>query len=537
MESSWFRRRWQGLAWVLIFVFVSSAVYGQYINYSPVPIADYWNGVLNFYVESTRSPEAWWVQHNEHRILLSKLLFWLDMRYLGGRSLLLVPANTVLLLLTGCLLVAYARKLIGDSRVVLAALMTMFCMAWMQSQNIVWGFQSQFILVYSLPLFAFYALARSQCNPESGWIWRSLATFLAIASAYSMANGLLALPVLVVLYWLMGESIKRTLTVFAVFVASTLVFFIGYESTPGGSAGMDLLLADPWKVLVFFLSYLGSPVYWISGRIEAAAFAGALAVALALFFFWRRKEFVAGPYALALLAFIAYVFGAALATSIGRAFFDVSLAASSRYTTPSLLMWAALTILLLSRLQGKVSFTRWAMLIVAMLLLPSQMKAFTLDTGMFTPHQKAVAALNLRMLIDEEQAKRQLHPFYTPEEDRYFLKAREAKVSIFSSDQVYPVDQLGKPLIEAGGQPCSGTIEKDRPTHTPLQASAIYGALDVGGPSDIGYVLFGDADGRVKGIAIAGRDQPGYGGDAGERNFDGYLIGDSNFHGMRCVRK
>lgn len=540
MVSGWIRLVWQGFACVLCFIFISSVIYGQYINYSPVPIVDYWNGVLGFYLESMQGPEAWWVQHNEHRIFMSKLLFWLDMKYLGGRSLLLIPVNVVLLLLVAGALLAYSRKLLPDfnnSRIMLIGLMTMFCMAWMQNQNIIWGFQSQFILVYLLPLISFYAMARSRLEPDRAWMWRFMSLFMGVSSAYSMANGLLALPILVCLCWLLGEPAKRIFLVFIVFVMCTFVFFIGYQSTAGSSIGVGVLLDNPWQILRFAFAYLGNPVYWVLGNANAAVCAGVLAVLMALFFFVRRKSSVAETYTLSLLAFVAYVIGSACVTAIGRAFFDISLAASSRYTTPSLLMWAALIILSLSRLRGTVNAARWTMLVVGLFLLPSQMKAFTIDTSMFTPQQKAVAALNIRMRIDEEQAKRQLHPFYTPEEEAYLLRAREAKVSIFSADQAYPVDQLGKPLAQAGGEVCSGAIEKRRPTDTPLQATAIHGLLDVSAPTDVGYVLFGDADGLLKGIAIAGRDQPGYGGEAGERYFDGYLLGDGQFNGMRCVRK
>lgn len=541
MRNDLLRFGWQGLAVVLIAIFVVSTIYGQYINYSPVPIMDYWNGVLSFYVESMQSPEAWWIQHNEHRILLSKLLFWLDMRYFDGLSILLVPINTLLLLLVACVLMAYANNLVPErgigSRMVLAALVVMFCLAWMQNQNIIWGFQSQFILVYLLPLCSFYALARAQFSAKRAWQWRSLAIGLGVASAYSMANGLLTLPILAVLCWLMERSLKRVLVVSVVCVLSTLVFFIGYESTVGGSIGLEFLLSDPLRVLIFSLSYIGNPVYWITGNIGAAAYVGACAVVLSVFFFWRRKSFSSEPHALALLAFVVYVFGTAGITAIGRAFFDLTLSASSRYTTPSLLMWVSLLILFLAKFWGAGRTVRWAMALVAVLFLPSQMNAFTLDTGMFTPHQKAVAALSLRMYIDEEQAKRQLHPFFTPKEEASLLRAREAKVSIFSADQEYPVNQLGRRMAQAGGQPCRGKVEKTRPTDTQKPAVAIYGALDANEPTDVGYILFGDSRGLVKGIAIAGRDQPGYGGEAGARNFDGFLLNDGSFQDMRCVHK
>lgn len=541
MKNNLLRFGWQGLAVMLIAIFVVSTIYGQYINYSPVPIMDYWNGVLSFYVESMQNPEVWWVQHNEHRILLSKLFFWLDMRYFGGLSILLLPINTLLLLLIACVMMAYARNLIPErgvgSRTVLAALLVMFCLAWMQNQNIIWGFQSQFILVYLLPLCSFYTLARAQSSSERAWRWRGLAIGLGVASAYSMANGLLALPLLAVLCWFMERSLKRVLIVSIVCVLSTLVFFIGYESTVGGSIGLQFLLSDPLKVLIFSLSYIGNPVYWITGNIGAAAYAGACAVILSVFFFWRRKSFSPEPYALALLAFVAYVFGTAGITSIGRAFFDITLSASSRYTTPSLLMWVSLVILFLAKFWGDGRTVQWVMVSVAALFLPSQMKAFTLDTGMFTPHQKAVAALSLRMYIDEEQAKRQLHPFFTPGEEASLLRARETKVSIFSADQEYPVDQLGMRLAQAGGQPCRGKVDKTRPTDTQKPAVAIYGGLDASEPANVGYILFGDSQGLVKGIAIAGRDQPGYGGEAGVRNFDGFLLSNDSFQDMRCVPK
>jgi hypothetical protein len=65
--------------------FIVLAIIGTIRDYSPVPTMDMWPGFLNFYLKATAGDwSAWWQAHVSHRIVLSRLFFWLDLRFFGG---------------------------------------------------------------------------------------------------------------------------------------------------------------------------------------------------------------------------------------------------------------------------------------------------------------------------------------------------------------------------------------------------------------------------------------------------------------------
>jgi hypothetical protein len=66
---------------------VAAAIIGAMRYYSPVPLGDMWNGYLDFFMEvQNGNHAAWWTQHNEHRIVLARLLFWMDLSFFNGRK-------------------------------------------------------------------------------------------------------------------------------------------------------------------------------------------------------------------------------------------------------------------------------------------------------------------------------------------------------------------------------------------------------------------------------------------------------------------
>lgn len=85
------------LAWMLVPVFLGLAIIGGYEAYSPVPMGDMWNGTLGFYVNASHGDwSSWWAQHNEHRILLSRILFWMEEAWFSGKGLFLLVTNYLL---------------------------------------------------------------------------------------------------------------------------------------------------------------------------------------------------------------------------------------------------------------------------------------------------------------------------------------------------------------------------------------------------------------------------------------------------------
>lgn len=89
--------------WLLTgFVFITAAsialaILGGARAYTPVPFWDMWEGLFNFYLlVQSGDTSVWWAQHNEHRIVLSRLLFWLDIAVFRGAGLFLIIMNYVL---------------------------------------------------------------------------------------------------------------------------------------------------------------------------------------------------------------------------------------------------------------------------------------------------------------------------------------------------------------------------------------------------------------------------------------------------------
>jgi hypothetical protein len=85
------------LSLVFALMMGSAAIYGMVQHYSPVPYADML-GVFIFY-EALHNGDwsVWWAQHNEHRIVLARILFWLDWRLSDGNGVLLLGSHLLMI--------------------------------------------------------------------------------------------------------------------------------------------------------------------------------------------------------------------------------------------------------------------------------------------------------------------------------------------------------------------------------------------------------------------------------------------------------
>lgn len=527
-------------SWLAVLFFLVAVIFGAYINFSPVPYGDSWMGMVDFYIQSNNTPTAWWAQHNEHRIFFSKLLFWLDMRYFDGTGLLLIPFNVILLGLIWLLLLCYSNKLIADTSrtqtALLAATLGLLCFTWIQNQNIIWSFQSQFILVYFFPLLSFYCLALAEQDVTHAFRWRVLSILLGVFSAHCMANGVLALPILALLSWFTQRSLRwfGFLTLCA--CVSLAVFLIDYQRSPGTDMNLAILQTLPLRVIVFALAYLGGPFMALFGKAEVAIAAGGVAVLLWIHFFLRRSTFQLSPFALALLAYVAYIFATAGVTAFGRTVFPVEFAATSRYLTPTLTMWGALLILLVAKSRYPAQLSAVGFVLLFALLIPFQLHAFKINSKMPSPQTKATVALGLQLNIHDQRAKTLLFPIYSPEIEGYFNRAREHQVSIFSPNQAYP-NQVGKPLASAKGSLCAARVTFSEKVDDQKNAYRIGGTIANAAEGRYDYLLFSNEQKIIKGVAILNRDMPGVAGEPGPLNFDGYMFTSPDFSEALCIKK
>ena len=530
----------RALAWFVGGAFIAMAVIGVMRRYSPVPTYDIWAAV-RFYARLAQGDYGvWWIQHLEHRIVLPKILYWIDWRLFGAREISLLVENFLLLGTLGAVLWFVARKLIGadapaTTMDLLAMLLAVFCFSWMQEENLVRGFQVAFVLAYLVPLLAFVALAKSaewsRRDPVRGRRWFVGSVVAGVAALGTMANGVLVLPLLAASGIALRQPGRRVAIVVATAVVAISAFSIGYVTPAHHRQPLEGMIHNGRDVSLFLLRLLGSPIHGVVDNPIAAELAGALVIAAAMtsaIRWWRGKA--RPPLQLALIVFLAYAILSAAAAAGGRAHFGLDYAFSSRYRTTALLTWAALAVSILSQSRGNRFahrlFTLFA-LISAVAFVPSQLAAFDGDATALR-HHEAIAALALELGARDIDATHWIFP-----NERVFERAEEARaqrVSIFSNPLYAGLrETIGLPATTLGLRGCNGFIESIAPLDSQSEVARIRGWAfeDATGRTPPRVYIVG-ADGIIVGVAVTGASRPDVAAAvhpaAGDSGFDGYQM-------------
>ncbi len=347
-----------------VLVFAETAVV-LYICYSPVPWGDMWD-YWAWYVKYEGN--IFWhlaAQHNEHRILTTRLFFLLDQFWFGGTNKLLAVAIPAIQLGHAVALWRLGLKVPGIRRSVVwvlggLAVATMF--SSQQFTNFTWYFQVQFVIVYFLATLSCIALMKASVRPESKY-WLAGTIVLAIATTYSMANGLLIWPALVSLSFFLALS-KRVRFVLAGFgVVTWIAYFTGYVRPADHPSPLTALLHLP-AFFRFLVTIIGSPFGDLFATLErgskygtvenSAAIVGSLALVAALLFvarrlFWREEADRGRSAELVYIHLLLFALASMTLIASGRFTFPIEEAIGSRYTTPALLFWLFLLSLAIIR--------------------------------------------------------------------------------------------------------------------------------------------------------------------------------------------
>ena len=430
-----------GLALALLYAVL--AILAGVNGYSSVPFWDMWDGTLGFYLHQQTDATAWWAQHNEHRIILARILFFIDLKYFGGNAIFLLVTNYALGIATFGLLAWCALRIIPNalaSMKIVAAVILSLALLWTQENNLTWGFQSQFFLAQLLPLASLLLLRQSSQHGQRRHACFAAAIALAVVAAGSMANGVLATWLLLAGCVLGRQGIKRTVIVLLVAIVVTTLYFHGYVS-PGVHGSLSQTLRDaPRGVMWFLLAYLGSPFGHVviggTPNLYVAVACGAIVACLAIYLtgtaLLRKRTSVDLELAIAL--FVGYLGASAFAAAGSRIVFGLASAVASRYTTPALLVIACVMILGVARLSSRFTWARGQavglLLLIPLAFLPLQWQAMKHNS--LTDLEKTTAALALEMSArDDEQIL-----WIYPDSTRALEIAREASaqdLSIFAS--------------------------------------------------------------------------------------------------------
>lgn len=519
-------------------LFFALAIIGGIRGYTPIPIHDMMNGTLKFFMDIQDGQiGSWWNQHNEHRIILSRVLFWLDHSFFSGSSIFLYVMNYVLLAFMALIFLIMARER-GLSPLA-TCLVVCWVMSWTQHENLTWGFQSQFFLAQILPLMAFYALHRSVSSGSAQGAWFALSLLCGILSLGSMANGVIALPLLFIMGALAGASRRHLLALAACSIAGIFLYFTGYKSPSHHGSVISSLFNHTWDFIIYLLTYLGNPIYYLTGESEkslhlaqtCSALMISISALIAARHFLSRSR---NTLALALLFFIVYVGATAAATAGGRVIFGIHQALASRYATPALMLWAAFALITIPRQTRSLRIRHYLEIVatgILVLMINQQYKAiFSVRPAIF---EREIAALSLALQIPDTPQINHVFP-NTPVALDISRQAFERRLGVFSAPPYRNVHQkIGTPLesktLKNSQTTCMGFVDivssmPDIPDYVKIQGWA-FDRQDTGKPENLWILV--NREFVVAGFVLSGAYRPdvakAIGSGAIHSGFKGYL--------------
>ncbi len=323
------------------------------LAFEPIPFGDFVDFFRRFFEVGGwdgYGPAELYAHHNEHRLVVPRLWFLADVALFDGTQGFLITVIVLSSALHAAILAGLFRSL-GHGGAMLwgfAAVALGAALSPAQWENLVWGFQVQFIQVWLFATLAFVAVAVAGDATARPWRGVALGILAALAATYSMANGLLVWPLLVGLALWCGVRGAPLILLAAAALAVVTIELAGFRAHPGHGDPFETL-AQPLALARYALRYLTSGIGMIGtlGQELVGAALVATVMATAVDALVRRRRY--RPAHAVLLAVAAFVIGAALVTGLGRVTFGIGQANSVRYTTPSFVFLIAVAALLLDR--------------------------------------------------------------------------------------------------------------------------------------------------------------------------------------------
>lgn len=359
--ATWTARAAWGMATlaVLVALAIVADTAGWVVRtYSSLPFWDQWEVVVDYAQirAGTFGADDLIDQHGEHRIVFPRLVFYADALFGRGQNIVNLAVIAAIQLLHAAVLIRVLGPLRRPGVVAAAAAVLALLTFLGQWENLVWGFQVQFVAVYLLATCAYLALARAVAADEDERPRAAAALFagacvLLVVAMFSMANGMAAAGVAVLLALVLRAPRWMIVTLIVVTALCVALYMRGYVSVPDHSS-LEYALAHPVEYLNYVAHYVGNVAGLLAQRPPTARFftllatgpllLGVAGLALAATALVRetRARF-ADPTQAVLLAVMAFVLASAALTALGRLNFGIDQAHASRYQTPGAVFWAA----------------------------------------------------------------------------------------------------------------------------------------------------------------------------------------------------
>jgi hypothetical protein len=342
-----------GLA-VLVALFIAADTVAMVVRtYSPLPYWDQWDSLMDYQVlrHGNFTLTHLFALHNEHRLAVPRLIFWADYALAGGSNKLNLTVISLIQVAHAALLLALIgpRWRQGSTWIVAAAVIALL-MSLGQWENFTWGFQSQFVGVFALASGAYVLLAKAVgADGRRRLVFFAAALGLLFLATFSMANGLVAAAVAVLLCLGLAAPWWMTVGSAAYVVLAGLAYFHNYHAANDHS-DLGFALAHLADFITYYLGWLGNlageQLLWqphgqpptVHLAATALGAVGVVLAAAAVLLVLLRRE--TDRVQAVLVAVMLFVLATGVVTAAGRLNFGLWQAYASRYRTPTGIFWA-----------------------------------------------------------------------------------------------------------------------------------------------------------------------------------------------------
>lgn len=318
-------------------------LYGHIVN---VPFWDQWEIVP--ILEHVKSGHIYfndfWQQHNEHRLLFPRVLMvgsavlthW-DLRAEIWISFVLAILSFGLLLKSVSQL---ERK--KDFRVplLLPLILGGIWFSLLQYENWLWGWQIQWYLNVLALMVVMYAVSKIIDKPN--YYYLALAITGTFIAQYSLGNGVLIWPLLVIALVYLKVGYKKISISVVAAILSTAAYYSHYKDPKGPSK--TLILEKPIEYVKYVSAYLGRPLSYQPRVAAIAGFLMALGfIVLCVYLYIKKPDRFRKLLPFVLIGL--YAIASGLITGLSRLGLGLEQSVSSRYTTMSSLLLVSVVVI------------------------------------------------------------------------------------------------------------------------------------------------------------------------------------------------
>lgn len=311
-------------------------------TYMPCPFWDEWDVIAG--IAKGQGPWSWnwlWSQHNEHRIVIPRLLIWLDAMAFYGRNISLFCELWTVQILHWAAISFAVQRFTHFSEPLKRTLQGLFALCLFninQAQNFTWAFQVSFILPFAIGTSALLGIAFIEDLGGKRPIVLTWAAVAPMIASVSLASGLLIGPTVVLLACLKRLRWYKTFCLVVVFAFTMLLYLHGWNNGPKYSPLQAS--SAPLDLGAYVLTYLDSSWMPFSTSYRLLAVISLTCVAAFAAVMIRHPKRTTN-FEWFCLAECVWVLTTAIATGVGRLQFGIAQATSGRYQTPAMLYWAS----------------------------------------------------------------------------------------------------------------------------------------------------------------------------------------------------